>query len=52
MYFTDGDDEVVALTPSILSTVALAAAVIATIGLGVVPGPVLDLANTASQFLR
>lgn len=52
MYFTEGDGDVVAFTPSVLATIALAAAVIATIGLGVMPGPVLDLAGQASQFLR
>ena len=52
MYFNDSRGDVVALTPSILATVALAAAVIATIGLGVWPGPVLDLASQASQFIR
>lgn len=52
MYFTDADNEVVALTPSALSTIGLAAAVILTIALGVMPGPVLELAGEASQFLR
>ncbi len=52
MYFNEGRRDVVALTPSVLATIALAAAVIATIGLGVWPGPVLDLATQASQFIR
>ena len=57
MYFTDaeadaGKGPVVALTPSLLGTVAIAVAVVATIGLGVMPGPVLDLANQASEFIR
>jgi NADH-quinone oxidoreductase subunit N len=52
MYFDEGRGDVVALTPSVLATIALAVAVIATIGLGVWPGPVLDLATQASQFIR
>ncbi len=52
MYFTEGKGDVVALSPSLLATVGIAVAVVATIGLGVMPGPVLDLANQASQFIR
>ena len=52
MYFEEGKGDVVAWTPSVVATIALAAAVIASIGLGVMPGPVLDLAGQASQFIR
>ena len=52
MYFSDSQGEVRALTPSLLTTVGLAMAVILTIGLGVMPAPVLDLADQASQFIR
>ncbi len=52
MYFSDAKGEVVALTPSVLTTLGLAIAVILTIGLGIFPSPVLDLAGQASQFLR
>jgi len=38
--------------PGVLTGTALAIGALATIGLGVVPGPVLDLANDAAQFLR
>ncbi|WP_106297437.1 NADH-quinone oxidoreductase subunit NuoN [Knoellia remsis] len=53
MYFTEptGDD-VAALTPSVASTVAITVGVIATVVLGIVPGPVLDLAGRVSQFLQ
>jgi len=36
----------------VLTTLGLAIAVILTIGLGIFPSPVLDLAGQASQFLR
>ncbi len=52
MYFTEptGSD-VVALTPSIASTITITVGVLVTIILGVAPGPVLDLASRASEFL-
>ena len=52
MYFTDPTgDEVVALTPSVPSTIAITVGVLATAILGIVPAFVLDLANSASTFL-
>ena len=53
MFFTDpvGDGPTVAV-PSALTTVVIAAAVLATVVLGVVPGPVLDLAQHAGAFVR
>ena len=53
MFFTDpvGDGPTVAV-PSALTTVVIAAAVVATVVLGVVPGPVLDLAQHAGAFVR
>ncbi|HEU5241348.1 MAG TPA: NADH-quinone oxidoreductase subunit NuoN [Ornithinibacter sp.] len=52
MYFTDpSGDEVVALTPSIPSTVAITAGVLVTVLAGVIPGLALDLASSASEFL-
>ncbi|KGN33867.1 NADH:ubiquinone oxidoreductase subunit N [Knoellia sinensis KCTC 19936] len=52
MYFTEptGDD-VVALTPSIASTIAITVGAVGTVILGVVPGPVLQLAEDVSKFL-
>jgi NADH-quinone oxidoreductase subunit N len=52
MYFTEptGDD-VVVLTPSIGSTVAITVGVTATVVLGIVPSFLLELASDASQFL-
>jgi len=53
MYFTDptGDD-VAALTPSIASTIAITVGALGTVILGVVPGPILDLAGRVSQFIQ
>ncbi len=53
MYFTEPSGEVPSVTtPSVLtaSTIAVGAAV--TLVLGVVPGPVLDLAGRAGEFIR
>lgn len=53
MYFTEptGDD-VVALTPSIASTIAITVGALGTVVLGIVPGPILDLAGRVSQFIQ
>ncbi|HET9020310.1 MAG TPA: NADH-quinone oxidoreductase subunit NuoN [Ornithinibacter sp.] len=52
MYFTDATaDDVVALTPSIPSTVAITVGVLVTVIFGVVPSLALDLASSASEFL-
>ena len=53
MFFTEpiGDGPTVAV-PSALTTVVIAAAALATVVLGVVPGPVLDLAQHAGAFVR
>lgn len=53
MFFTEpvGDGPTVAL-PSVMTTVVIAAAAAATVILGVVPGPVLDLAQHAGTFVR
>ncbi len=52
MYFTDptGTD-VIALTPSVASTITITVGVLVTLALGIVPGPVLDLAQRASEFM-
>ena len=53
MYFTDATSEdVTVLIPSPMTTVAVTVGVLLTFALGVVPGPVLHLANNASQFIR
>ena len=55
MYFTEASteegDEVVALTPSIPSTIGITVGVLVTAVLGIVPGFLLDLASSASEFL-
>lgn len=53
MFFTDpiGDGPTV-VVPSALTTVVIAVAALATVGLGVIPGPVLDLAQHAGAFVR
>jgi NADH-quinone oxidoreductase subunit N len=52
MYFSEphGDSTIVA-APSIFTTVAIAVGALVTILLGVLPGPVLDLASRSSLFL-
>ena len=53
MYFTEPtDDDVVALTPSIASTIAITVGALGTIVLGIIPGPILDLAGRVSQFIQ
>ena len=55
MYFTEASteegDEVVALTPSIPSTIGITVGVLVTAVLGIVPGFLLDIASSASEFL-
>ncbi|NYG53744.1 NADH-quinone oxidoreductase subunit NuoN [Nocardioides perillae] len=53
MYFADpvGEGPTVAV-PSVLTAGAIAFAVAVTVALGLLPGPVLDLAGSAGQFLR
>jgi NADH-quinone oxidoreductase subunit N len=40
------------MSPSILTTIVIAVGLAVTVVLGVYPGPVLDLAATAGQFIR
>ena len=53
MYFSEpiGDGPTVAL-PSVLTTIVIAVGFAVTLALGVVPGPVLDLAAAAGEFIR
>jgi NADH-quinone oxidoreductase subunit N len=53
MFFTDpvGEGPTVAV-PSVLTSVVIAVAVVVTLGLGIIPGPVLDLAQHAGAFVR
>ena len=53
MFFTDpvGDGPEVAI-PSALTTVVIAFAAVATLVLGIVPGPLLELAQHAGAFVR
>ena len=52
MYFTEGNDDVVAIQPSALTTIAITAGVAITLVLGIFPAPLLDIAEQSSQFLR
>jgi NADH-quinone oxidoreductase subunit N len=53
MYFHEPDSQsAYVVHPSLLSASAIGVAAAATIALGLVPGPVLDLAQTAGQFIR
>ncbi len=53
MYFSEpvGEGPTVAM-PSVLTTIVIAVGFAATVALGIVPGPVLDLAAAAGQFIR
>jgi NADH-quinone oxidoreductase subunit N len=53
MFFSDpvGEGPVV-MNPSILTTIVIAVGLAVTVVLGIFPGPVLDLAATAGQFIR
>ena len=53
MYFSDpvGEGPTVAV-PSVLTTAVIAIGFAATVVLGIVPGPVLDLAGNAGAFIR
>ena len=53
MFFTDpvGDGPAV-MAPSALTTVVIAVAAIVTLGLGILPGPALDLVQHAGLFVR
>jgi NADH-quinone oxidoreductase subunit N len=53
MYFSEpvGEGPTVAM-PSVLTTIVIAVGFAATAALGIVPGPVLDLAAAAGQFIR
>jgi NADH-quinone oxidoreductase subunit N len=53
MFFSDpvGEGPVVT-NPSIMTTIVIAVGLAVTVILGVFPGPVLDLAATAGQFIR
>ena len=47
-----GSSEVRVIRPQVVTLVAVGVAVVATVGLGVFPGPVLDLAQQAGEFIR
>jgi NADH-quinone oxidoreductase subunit N len=53
MFFTEPpDDAPVVVVPSVLSTAVVTITAAITFALGALPQPLLDLANTANQFLR
>ena len=52
MYFSDPDVEgTVVAAPSAFTTVAIGVGVLMTLLLGVLPGPLLDLASRSALFL-
>jgi len=53
MFFTEpvGDGPTIAV-PSALTTVVITVTAVATVALGIIPGPVLDLAQHAGAFVR
>ena len=53
MFFADPAEDAAAVTkPSLLTSATIAVCVAVTLILGVVPGPVLDLAGNAGSFIR
>jgi len=53
MYFTEpAGDSVRVVSPSLLTSAAVTVGVVMTLVLGVVPGPLLDLASRSALFLR
>ncbi|MDR3661895.1 MAG: NADH-quinone oxidoreductase subunit N, partial [Mycobacterium sp.] len=52
MFFTDAVDDAPEVQSGTLSTAMIALTAFVTLALGAVPQPVLDLANSAGQFLR
>jgi NADH-quinone oxidoreductase subunit N len=53
MFFAEPTEESASVTtPSLLTSATIAVCVAATLFLGVVPGPVLDLAGNAGSFIR
>jgi NADH-quinone oxidoreductase subunit N len=52
MYFSaPADDATAVAIPSALTTVAIGIGALMTVLLGIVPGPLLDLASRSSQFI-
>lgn len=51
MYFTEPSGEVTLATPATMTTIAVAVGVVLTILLGIVPGPLMELAQQASLFI-
>ena len=52
LYFGDTRNDTVVVNPSALTTFAVVTGVLITLGLGIAPSPVLELAANAAQFLR
>ena len=53
MYFSDPPDDAPSIgLPGVATTLTLAVCAAATVALGVVPGPVIDLAQEAATFIR
>ena len=53
MYFTEPHEETAAVTlPSLLTATTIGLGVAVTVVLGLIPGPVLDLAGHAGEFIR
>ncbi len=53
IYFSDApDDSVIVVTPSAVTTFAIATGTMITLALGVLPSALLDLADRASVFIR
>jgi NADH-quinone oxidoreductase subunit N len=52
MYFSEPAGETRVVTPTVVSTLAIAIGTLVTLVLGIIPAPLLDLASRSSLFLR
>ena len=53
MYFSEPTGEAPSVaSPSVLTAATIAVGAAATLAIGIMPGPVLELAGSAGQFLR
>jgi NADH-quinone oxidoreductase subunit N len=53
MYFSEpAGDTTHVVAPSVVTTLALTLGTVATLVLGILPSPLLDLASSSSLFLR
>ncbi|GAB3624614.1 NADH-quinone oxidoreductase subunit NuoN [Mariniluteicoccus endophyticus] len=52
MFFSDPSGDARVVAPSWMTWIAVAVGCVATLGLGILPGPLMDVATRASEFIR